>query len=331
MVAAFVGVVLAAAASATVHAQQTFEFFLWALDAKGVPILDLQAARADVPDAKGDVSVKEESGEAHVVSVQRFGWPLKVTILLDNGQKTRDMGQHVRAGLEKFVEGIPGDVPLSLITTAPAPRFLVRDSKDPVQIKTAIGRITPEAEDGGAFGRFSDSLIEYANRLDDEFRSVGPEQLPPYLPVLIVISTTTQDGSAVRKEDNIKMIRSLVKHKVWTNFVMVTPSKTATVTDLASQPTVEPDEAQVAEIAIATQEATKGKYFPLSGSGVSGLSTTVLPNLAQEVALRYIKQMTQHRVVVERPAGAKGPIKAFGVAVNRPDVKFIYAFTPYIP
>jgi hypothetical protein len=241
------------------------------------------------------------------------------------------MGQHVRNSLEKFVDGIPRDVPVTLITTAPAPRTLVRDSKDIVQLKRAIGQISPEPETDGAYGRFSDSLVEYAKRLDDEFRKVGPEQLPPYLPTLIVISTNTQDGSAVRKEDNEKMILSLRKHRVWTNFVMITPSKAATVTDLASEPTVEADEAQVGEVALAVQKFTGGRYFPLGGSGASGLTTKILPELAQDVTVRYIKQMMQYRVVIERPAGATGPIKSLAVAINRPGVKFVFSLDPYIP
>jgi hypothetical protein len=54
---------------------------------------------------------------------------------------------------------------------------------------------------------------------------------------------------------------------------------------------------------------------PITGSGTSGLSSTILPGLAQEIALRYIKQMTQHRIVFERPAGAIGPMKNFSLSL----------------
>jgi hypothetical protein len=48
---------------------------------------------------------------------------------------------------------------------------------------------------------------------------------------------------------------------------------------------------------------------PITASGTSALSSKLLPDLAQEIALRYIKQMTQYRIVFERPAGAKGAMK----------------------
>ena len=311
--AAIAGAVIVIGAVIAVHAQQPFEFFIFAVDKDNLPVLDLKET---------DLSMKESQGEGHILSVRRFGWPVKVTILLDTGAKTTNSLQHVRKGLTEFFEGIPKEVPVSLVTTAPSPRFLLRDEKDPIKIKKAITLVVPEAEDGGAYGRFADSLVEYAHRLDDEFRDVGPEQLPPYLPILIVISTTTQDGSSVRKEDNIQMILSLRKHHVWTNFVMITPSKSANITDDGSQLTIEPDEAQIGELANACKDNTGGRYFALGGSGVSGLATTILPDLAQDVTVRYIKQMTQHRVLVERSPDAKGPVKDLGVVVNRAGVKF---------
>ena len=323
-VASFAAIAVIVTATVVIRAQQrSFNFFILALDKTGIPILDLKDT---------DISVKEADGQAQVLSVRRYGWPLKVTILLDNGAKTTNMLIHVRNGLKKFFEGIPPEVPVTLVTTAPAPRALLRDEKDPVKIQKAVTQIVAEPEDG-AYGRFADSLVEYAIRLDDEFRKIGPEQVPPYLPVLIAISTTTQDGSMVRKQDNERMILSLRKYHVWTNFVMITPSNPANVSsdDLSSVPNVEVDQAQIGELAIAVQTNTGGRYFPLGGTGVSGLSTKVLPDLAKDVAGRYIKQMTQHLVTVERAETAKGPVRDLGVSVNREGAKFQISFDGNMP
>jgi hypothetical protein len=302
-----------AAAAVILRAQQSFEFYLFAIDKQGVPVLDVKDT---------EILMKEGGKEGHVLGVRRYGWPLKVTILLDNGVKTNSMLLHVRNGLRKFVDGIPPEVPVTLITTAPSPRFLVRESKDPVQLHKAVSLVVAESEEEGSYGRFSDSLIEYAHRLDDEFRRVSAEQKPPYLPVLIVISTTMQDGSFVRREDNERMILSLRKHRVWTNFVMITPNKPPSFgADLNPDDLI--DNAQIAELAKIVQEATGGRYFPVGGAGASALSTLLMPNLAQDVVLRYLKQMTQHRVIAERADGATGPIRNLFVTVNRPGVQVV--------
>ena len=59
-------------------------------------------------------------------------------------------------------------------------------------------------------------------------------------------------------------------------------------------------------------------------SGTSALASKILPDLAQVITLRYIRQMMMHRVVFERPSGATGPMKNFSLAlVNKPGVKVV--------
>ena len=92
------------------------------------------------------------------------------------------------------------------------------------------------------------------------------------------------------------------------------------------------NEGQNAEIAKIVQEVTRGRYVPITGSGTSALSSTILPGLASEIALRYIKQMTQHRIVFERPAGAKGPMKNFSLALmNHPGAKIVLSTDGAMP
>ena len=216
-VASLVGIGLIAAASIAIYGQEQFAVYLFAMDAEGTPVLDLRPS---------EISIKEDLGASTIVSVRRFGWPLKVTVLVDNGLRAGDSLVHYRTGLKKFFAGLPPEIPVALIATAPNPRWLLRETKDKVQIEKAINLLTIDNE---ALGRFSDSLIEYAERLDEEFRNVTPEQLPPYLPVLISLATRDQDGSHVQRESNLKMITSLRKHHVWTTMIMVAPVRPAGV------------------------------------------------------------------------------------------------------
>lgn len=305
------------AASVAVRGQELATIYLFAMDQKGTPVLDLKAS---------DISIKEDVGPSSIVSVRRFGWPLKVTVLVDNGPRTSDALVHYRTGLKKFFAGLPRDVPVSLIATAPNPRWLIRETKDKVQIEKGVGLITPDE----GLGRFSDALGEYASRLDEEFRKVSAEQMPPYLPVLVSIATTHQDGSEVRRERNLKMITSLRRHLVWTNMIMMSPVRSAT--EPGGLPVVDSDEGQNAEIAKAVQEVTRGRYVPITGSGSSALSSTILPELAHAITLRYIRQMTQHQIVMERPAGARGPMKDFALALlNHPGAKIVVSTDGNMP
>ena len=306
-----------AAASIAVRGQAQATIYVFAVDQAGTPVLDLKMS---------DISIKEDAGPSSIVSVRRFGWPLKVTVLVDNGPRTSDALAHYRTGLKKFFAGLPPNVPVSLVATAPNPRWLIRETNDPVQIEKGVGRITPDE----GLGRFSDALGEYASRLDEEFRKVTAEQMPPYLPVLVSIATTHQDGSLVRRESNLKMITSLRKHLVWTNMIMMSPVRSAT--EPGGLPVVDSDEGQNAEIAKAVQEVTRGRYVPVTGSGSSALSSTILPELAQAITLRYIRQMTQHQIVLERPVGASGPMKNFALTLlNHQGAKIVVSADGNMP
>lgn len=313
---AFVG--LAVVASVVLSAQDEFAVYVFVVDEQGVPVLDIKAE---------DISVREDVGESTVLGVSRVGWPLKVTVLVDTGPASADAQVHVRAGLTKFFEGLPPGVPVSLIATAPNPRWLVRESKDRAEIARAVNRITPDYD---SLGRFSDALIEYARRLDNEFRRVETDQLPPYLPVLVSIATTHQDGSEVIREANERMLLSLRRHRVWTNMVMVTPSRSLTTP--GELPLIEYDEGQNAAIGKLVEEVTNGRYIPVTGAGTSALSGRILPDLAQDITLRYLRQMTQHRVEFERPAGATGPMKNFSLKLsNHPGARILVSTTPNMP
>ena len=296
--------------------QEPSAIYLLAVDAKGKPLLDLKAS---------DIRIKEDVGPSTVVSINRFGWPLKVTVLIDNGPRTSDALVHYRTGLKKFFAGLPPGVPVSLIATAPNPRWLLRETTDRIQIETGVNLITIDE----GLGRFSDALVEFAARLDREFLKVETP-LPPYLPVLVSIATTDQDGSEVRREANITMLTSLRRHRVWTNLIMLSGSRPPT--EPGGLPVIQSDTGQNAEVAKVVQEVTRGRYVPITGSGTSALSTTTLPALAQEIALRYIKQMTQYQVVFERPAGAQGPMKNFSLSLsNHPGAKIVLSTDGAMP
>ena len=148
---------VAMGAAVQVQGQEPSAIYLFAIDGKGRPVLDVQAS---------DIAIKEDVGPSTVVSVDRFGLPLRVTVLVDNGLRAREALVHFRTGLKKFFDGLPPRVPVSLIATAPNPRWLFRETTDKVQIEKGVNLITIDE----GLGRFSDALVEYAERLDNEFQ-----------------------------------------------------------------------------------------------------------------------------------------------------------------
>jgi len=333
LVGAF-AIVAAGVTAAVLHAQNRFDIFLLAFDKQGLAVTDLELK---------DFQFREGEKSGAVVRVAPFQWPLKVTVLVDNGRggvagvgtgltsdNRVDGGQespgpdcsvnnlvHYRNGLKKLFETLPRDVEVTLVATAPNPRFLVRPTTDQVQIQKGVNMLTPESDFAG---RFTDSLTEYAARLDIEFKNLTREERPPYQPVLIVIGSTALDGSQIERDRAVKMITSLRSYGVVTHFIMVSPCS-------MSQ---DPDEGGTVLVAKATQEATRGKYDSIAAGSTTRLNT-LLPEIGTKIAARHRKQILQYRVTFERPDGATGPLGNTEISLARPGVQYIMSLDGTYP
>ena len=294
----------------SVQAQQRYDLYLLAVDGQGVPLTDLKAS---------ELQYKENGLDGSVVSLTPFEWPLRVTVLVDNGPDSGDRLVHLRSGLKKFFERLPRDVEVELIATAPNPRWLQRRTSDPVQIQKAVDLLTPDEH----YGRFTDSLIEYAQRLDAEFRSLGPEERTPFSPVLISIGSSGVDGSRIDVDPTQKMIMTFRKYLVSSHFLMFSPNRSGGTPDINEGATV--------LVAKEVQRFTGGEYEALAASGSSNLNTR-LPELADRLAIRHIKQTVQYRVTLERPAEAKTPQpENISFALARPGAKYVLSLIGSYP
>jgi hypothetical protein len=104
--------------SATIVAQDNqFQLFISAVDESGSQVTDLKA---------GDVSMAESGAPGTVVLVERFNLPVKLTIVVDNNPDSQLVLAQYRSGLNGLVDALPKDVEISLYTTAPQPRAMVR-------------------------------------------------------------------------------------------------------------------------------------------------------------------------------------------------------------
>ena len=153
MIAA-VGVLLSA------QTPQVFQFVVSATDADGTPVSDLG------PD---DIVMSENGERQKIVKVEPVAIPMKLTIAVDNGLESSDAIAHYRTGLTGLVQALPPDVEVTLITTAPQPRTVVRPTTSRSQILQGINGFAPES----SRPRFSDALVELQSTSAE--RSEGQE------------------------------------------------------------------------------------------------------------------------------------------------------------
>jgi hypothetical protein len=290
------------AAVVVLQAQDAYFVYLFAADDKGDPIRDLKPA---------EFGMMEDNHPGRIVSLERFSMPVKVTVLVDNGLANDNrvgdnMLVNLRNGLSKFFEALPSDIEVSLIATAPNPRWIVRPTTDRVLVQKGLGLVTPEAWPG----RFADSLVEYAARLEVEFAGHSPERPLPYQPVLVSIGSTTADGSDVRRDPLVKAVETFRKHRVSTSFLMFTPGGASDLNDGGN-----------VLIAKAAQEVTGGRYEALASAASTSLNR-LMPDVGASIASRHIRQTSQYRVILERPDGVTGPAKNISFGITREGVRF---------
>ena len=81
--------------------------FLSVVDEAGEPVTDLQ------PD---DVVVQWDGENSRTLQLDPVNLPVRVTVIIDNGESAREALQHMREGLDGFLTAMPEDVEVALLT-----------------------------------------------------------------------------------------------------------------------------------------------------------------------------------------------------------------------
>ncbi len=168
-------------------AQKPGQLFISLVGADGTPVGDLQA---------GDVSVTEDGVECKTVKVDPINWPIKLQVLVDNGKANTNPINPLRDGLTALFNQIPDGVEMSLYTTAPQPRAIVKPTTDKQQLLKGIGLIAPDS----GVGAFFDALSEAASRADKD--------KTPHFPVILMVGSdlgqvNAQDRDFRKLQENI--------------------------------------------------------------------------------------------------------------------------------
>ena len=275
MRATFIGLIaaMAWAGIADLHAQNTLQFFASVADASGNPVGTLG------PD---DLKVLENGVEGKIVKVEPIDWPVKVQILIDNGTGMEQALVQIRNGVRGLVEALPEGVEMSLITTAPQPRNLVRPTTDRQALIQGVDRIAP---DSGA-ARFVEALNEAAARVDKEKGN--------YFPVVVILGSTTAEGSSVMERDVQRMLQRFSDRAATVHVVMLSTGAQSSRSVSGANQTIVGD---------AVAKTTGGRYDNIAAST---RLTTLLPEIGAQIAKSHARQSHQFRLTFQRPGGASG-------------------------
>jgi hypothetical protein len=289
--------VLLLTASGAVYAQNQVKpnqllVFISATDASGVPLTDLKPE---------EIAYTESGTPGKVVSLDRHQLPIKLTIAIDNGKDSVQALSTLKEGLTGLVGALPADVEVTLITMS-QPQMVVKPTTDRAQITQGITRFGPES---GAVAKFSETLVEYAQRLDKDFK----DKKLTYSPVLIVVSTSTPELETVQPDTINKTLNTLQMRGAKVSVIMftTTPTNTEAVANMK--------QGRQALIATPIVTASKGKFETLVQFNRLG---TLLPEWGKEIAATHAKQTNQFRAIIDRPGGATGPLNNLGLRITRP-------------
>jgi hypothetical protein len=262
------------------QAPQVFQFAVSATDASGKPVTDLKPE---------DVVMTENGVRQQVTKVEPLSVPVKLTIAVDNSNDSRDALVHYRTGLTGFIEALPADVEVTIITTAPQPRMLLRPTTDRAQILRAVTGFGP---DEGA-PRFTDAIVEYSQRLEREAKD---RKIAPYVPVMVLLSTTSAEQSSYEAPAVTKAANFLIARRARLNAIVVS-TRTGQATSTAAI-----DTSVQSVIGIPLTKATNGRYESLA---LPNRLLTLLPEWGRDLATLHNRQANQVRVTVERAKGGE--------------------------
>jgi hypothetical protein len=298
-----VAAIVAAAVRLSAETPQVFQFVVSATNADGMPVTDL---------GPGDIVMSENGVRQTVAKVEPLSVPVKVTIAVDNGLESADAIAHYRVGLKGFIEALPPDVEVTLITTAPQPRTVVKPTTDRMQILRGINGFAPES----SRPRFSDAVVEFSQRLQKEAKD---KKIAPYVPILVMVSTVAIETRSYEPDDIEKAVKYLVTRHAKVNAVLAsTRAGTIALPDT--------DVTQQANVALPTTKATGGRFETLA---LANKLDTLLPDWGRDLAALQARQVAQFRVTVERTHG--GELQKPTIEIARPGLRGTVTLDGYLP
>ena len=238
--------------------------------------------------APEDIKISENGVDGKILEIEPVNTVPKVQILIDNGTGIGGEGiSDLRKGVRGLLEALPPNLEVTLVTTAPQPRFLERATTDRAKLLASIDRLSP---DTGA-GRFAESLYEATDRIDKDKNGR----------YTIVTLGTTSGDSQVRESDLKKTIERVSQRGTVVHAVIVSGRTTASGGAIQE------------ELGLILTNNSGGRFEKIN---VANRIATLLPEIGAQVAKTLGGASRQFRITVERPNGASGDLGKMSMGVT---------------
>jgi hypothetical protein len=162
---------------------QTRRLFVSVVDQAGSPVLDL---------ASGDFTITEGGTARTIVRAGLATSPMRIALLVDTSEAASVALPHLRAGLTAFLDTLPPEHEVMLVSTGRQMRVRVQPTTDRKKLRDAAGSLFPD----GAGTVLMDGLLE----IDDRFMRKAEDRWPVF--VIFTSDGTESSAAAHEKEFN---------------------------------------------------------------------------------------------------------------------------------
>jgi VWFA-related protein len=114
--------------------ERTRDVYVSVLDAKSVPVPGLTVT---------DFTVREDGVAREVLKAAPATEPLTIALLIDDSQAADPALQHLREGIQAFIERMAGKAEIALITFGERPTSVVEYTSNAELLKRGLGRVFP--------------------------------------------------------------------------------------------------------------------------------------------------------------------------------------------
>jgi hypothetical protein len=285
------------------RAQQSIQVFLSAVDGEGKPVSDLRAE---------EVSILVDGGVCKQTKFDEINWPVKLTLMVDNGPVHSDALRQLREALRLFLAELPTDMEMEIVSITPAPRFIYKAGKDRVKIMSSLDLLIP---DSGA-PKFIDALSEAAERINKDKTDKNKEK-GNYFPVLMMVGSSGLEGSNPRDYQVNKMFKQVIDNAITVHVIMQqNPNRSTNIGTGTNQ----------IEIGLRLAQGTGGRY---EGINSETRLSTLLPEFGKQIARSHARQSHQYRITCQ-PAGSGAP-KQIAASMARTNLSAALTFDGRIP
>jgi hypothetical protein len=254
---------------------QTRHVFVRVLDQQGVPVSGLTAADFVVTEA-GVPRVVTQAGPAKD--------PMRIALFLDTSDAAASALTHMRAGTLAFLDALPPEDEVLLVTTGRQARVRVQPTTDRKKLKDTAGGLFTD----GAGSVLMDGLLE----IDDRFFKKAQDVWPVFV---LFTSDGTESSAGAREKEFTKWAAALGGRGVTVHALVLKTNKSGGMPDV---------------VATNLTQNTGGRYDMMN-------TTNALPDkmkaLAQQLALDHRNMSASYRVDFQTDATEFRPVD-IGVA-----------------